>query len=95
MFLHANSPQCIFQNNCRKRLLKFKHDNKNNTITKEKETTLKKDTYKLDKESEVVPDCLNENEEDEKDWKFACQYCSYKNADEDLFDEHMKEVHND
>ena len=64
-------------------------------MTKEKKTTLKKDTNKFDKVSEVVQDCLNENEEDEKDWKFACQYCSYKNVDEDLFDEHMKEVHND
>ena len=93
MFLDANSLQCIFQISCRKRVCRFKHDNKNNTMTKEKETTLNKDT-KLDKESEVVPDCSNENEEDEKEWKFACQYCSYTNVDEDLFDEHLKEVHN-
>ena len=30
-------------------------------MTKEKETTVKKDTNELDKESEEVPDCLNEN----------------------------------
>ena len=86
-FQHKDSPKCKYNENCRNKLCQYKHD------TEEPNNDDLKETIETEPEIAYMNTTL-EDEEDEKEWKFACQYCTYSNVDEDIFDEHMKEVHN-
>ena len=91
-FRHEVSIPCKFRE-CKNILCQFRHN-----VDKAIKEIVPCELITLSEESTIVvePDEANQNttlEDDEKEWKFACQYCTYTNVDEDVFDKHMEEVH--